>query len=79
MVFNGCETKEEFETYRITITNQQGTVLFEREGQLDYTIYVKTFNGEAHADIYVYDRKNIRLIYQISGVGIQINKEYLEL
>jgi hypothetical protein len=76
---NSCEKRTEIEEYRITITSQQGMVLFEKEGQLDYYLDVKTFNGEAFANIYVRDLKNINIIYRVSGVGIQVEKEYLGL
>jgi hypothetical protein len=77
MLFSSCRLRTEFEIYRITIVNSQGIVLFEKEGRLGYSRNVKTFNGEAYADIYVEDRADYKIIYQVSGVGIQIMKEYI--
>jgi hypothetical protein len=58
--------------------DRYGTVLFEREGRLYYHRYVKSFKGEVYVDIYVQDQ-NAHNIYQVSGSGVQIYQEYLEL
>jgi hypothetical protein len=78
MAFSSCEKRTGFEIYRITVTDRYGTVLFEKEGRLSYSNYVKSFKGEAYADIYVQDQ-NYFTIYQASGSGVQVNKEYLGL
>jgi hypothetical protein len=77
VIFSSCRLREDYPIYHIIITNSQGIVLFEKEGILDYISQVKTFNGEAYANIRVYTGG--RTFYEISGVGIQVTKEYVGL